>query len=463
MERTTKGVQLLLGDPRKALIRLSAPMMMAMFVQAFYNLADSIWVAGLGPAALASTGVFFPIFMVIVSFAAGISVGASAVISQQIGRNDKPKADEAATHSLLLGLILGAVMTVVFLLLIENILKLLNLSAEVHKLSVTYATIVLSGIVLLMFNNVANGILRGEGDTKRVMYAITLGSVLNIGLDPIFIYIFKLGVAGAAYATVLSIASSSFLIFNWIFLKKKTFVTISFRDFKYNNRTVTEILKIGIPSSLAQLTMSVVNFVLNVFVVRVAGDFGMAVFTAAWRLIDFARIPLIGIASAVTAIVGAAYGARDGHKLNEAHLFSIKFGELIGVGVLILIVVTAPQLALLFTYTQEGSQIYDDLVLAMRILSLFLPGIPFGMFTSSLFQGVGQAGKSLIVTILRTVVMQVIFCWLFAFVLDFGLVGVWLGIVCGNAIGSTITFVWGRSVVKNLVRIFCPEGESAGS
>ncbi|AEH50567.1 MATE family efflux transporter [Pseudothermotoga thermarum] len=454
MEQVTKGVQLLLGDPKKALIKLSLPMMTAMFVQALYNLVDSIWVAGLGPSALASIGVFFPIFMVIVSIATGISVGASAVISQQIGRRDKPKADEAATHSLLFALILGVTMTVVFLLLIGNILKILNLSTEVYKLSVAYARIVLSGTILLMFNNVANGILRGEGDTKRVMYAITFGSVLNIGLDPIFIYILKLGVAGAALATVLSIFSSSLLIIYWMFLKKRTFVTISFRNFKYNGKIVGEILRIGIPSSLAQLTMSIVNFVLNVFVVKVAGDFGMAVFTAAWRLIDFARIPLIGIASAVTSVVGAAYGAKDGQKLNEAHLFSIKFGELIGVGVLVLIVLFAPQLALLFTYTKEGSLIFNDLVLSMRVLSLFLPGIPFGMFTSSVFQGVGQAGKSLVVTILRTVVMQVIFCWLFAFALDLGLVGVWFGIVCGNAIGSAITFVWGRNVVKNLMKAF---------
>ncbi len=461
MNEVTRGVQLLLGDPKTALIRLSVPMMAAMFVQTLYNLVDSIWVAGLGPSALASVGAFFPIFMVIISIAAGLSIGTSAVISQQIGKKDKSKADETSTHSLILALILGIMMTAIFLLSIRHILKLLSLSDNVYQLSLTYSVIVLSATVLIMFNNTANGILRGEGDTKRVMYAITFGSILNIGLDPVFIYFLKLGVAGAAYATILSIGLSSILISYWLFIKKKTFVTISFKKFRYNPKIVLEILRIGIPSSLAQLTMSVVNFILNVFVVKVAGDSGMAVFTAAWRLIDFARIPLIGIASAVTSVVGAAYGAKDGQKLNEIHLFSIKFGELIGVGVLILIAVFAQQLASLFTYTSEGSIIFKDLVLAMRILSLFLPGIPFGMFTSSVFQGVNQAMKSLIVTILRTIIMQVFFCWLFSLVLNFGLVGIWAGIVIGNGIGSAITFIWGRSTVKKLVISFETSAQGA--
>jgi putative MATE family efflux protein len=302
-----------------------------------------------------------------------------------------------------------------------------------------------------MFNNVANGVFRGEGDAKRAMIAITIGSLLNIGLDPVFIYVFGMGVRGAAYATVVSIAVSSLLIAYWMFFKKDTYV--SFR-LKWDGEILKRILKIGIPASLAQASMSVAIYVLNVFAVRAGGDYGVAIFTSAWRVINFGTVPLIGMAMAVTSVTGAAFGERNGEKLETAHLYAVKLGFFVGLTVMVAILIFAPYIAKLFTYSQEGERLYNDLVKALRILSLFLPGVPFGMFTSSMFQGVGQGFKSLIVTIMRTVIMQVVFSWLFVFVLRIGLVGVWWGIVLGNATSAFITFNWGRFTVKHLKRDF---------
>ncbi|ACM23064.1 MULTISPECIES: MATE family efflux transporter [Thermotoga] len=426
-------------------------MMLAMLVQTIYNLADGIWVAGLGPQALAAIGLFFPIFMIIISLAAGIGVGASSVVSQKIGERDKTGADVAASVSMLLSVIIGLMGIAVFLPAVPSILGFAGARGETLNLTLEYSVVLIYSMPLLMFNNVANGVLRGEGDAKRAMIAIAAGSLLNIALDPLFIYVFGFGIKGAAYATVLSIAVSSFLISFWLFFKKDTYVSF---HLGWNWEILKRILKIGIPASLAQAMMSIAIYILNVFAVKAGGDYGVAVFTSAWRVVNFGTVPLIGMAMAVTSVTGAAFGERNAEKLETAHLYAVKLGFFIGLVVMLAILVFAPFIAKAFTYSQEGERIYSELVRALRVLSLFLPGVPFGMFTSSMFQGVGQGLKSLAVTIMRTVIMQVLFSWLFVFVLKAGLMGVWWGIVLGNATSAFITFTWGRFTVNRLKKEF---------
>jgi len=450
----TKGVQILLGNPKKAIVKLSLPLMTAMFVQTLYNLVDGIWVAGLGPNSLAAIGLFFPIFMIIISLASGIGVGASSVISRKIGERNKKEADNAASQAVILSISIGILSTIVSLFIIRSVLKSIGTKGETLELSLKYSRIILFFIPLFMFNNIANGILRGEGDTKRSMYAMTLGSVLNIALDPLFIYGFGLGISGAAYATVISVATSAIFISYWLFFKKDTYVSLKFRGFRYDSKILHDILKVGIPASLSQISMSIAIFILNVFIVKAGGDNGVAIFTSSWRIINFGTVPLIGIAMAVTSVTGAAYGEQNGRRLEEAHLFAIKFGLFIGLSVMLAIILFAPQIALAFTYSKAASVIFEDLVETLKIMSLFLPGVPFGMFTSSMFQGIGQGGKSLVVSVMRTVVMQVFFSWLFTFILKVGLEGVWWGIVAGNATSSFIAFTWGRLTVKRLKENF---------
>ncbi|MEJ5229156.1 MAG: MATE family efflux transporter [Pseudothermotoga sp.] len=450
MSQNTKGVQLLLGDPKRAIIRLAIPMMTAMFVQTLYNLADGIWVAGLGPEALAAIGMFFPIFMIILSFAAGIGIGVNAVISQKIGMKDKKSADETAKTAIFLVVILSLILTISSLLLIRPALRLMGAKDEVLQLSLDYSNIILYFIIVFMFSNVGNAILRGEGDAKRAMYAISIGSILNIFLDPVFIYTFKLGVKGAAYATIISAAVGCFLIFYWFFIKKSTYLSIALRDMKLNFSALKDILSIGVPASFAQLSMSVAIFILNSFATRAGGQLGVAVFTSAWRVINLGTIPMIGASTAVTSVVGAAYGARDAKKLETAHLFAIRFGFFLGLIIMTIILLFAKQIAFIFTYSEKGQIIFEDLVKALMVLSLFLPGTPFGMFTSAMFQGIGHGGKSLAITIFRTIIMQVFFCWLLVNVFQVGLSGVWWGIVIGNLTNAVVAFTWSRFVIRHL-------------
>ncbi|KAF2956618.1 MATE family efflux transporter [Marinitoga sp. 38H-ov] len=453
MANDTKGTLLLKGDPKIAIRKLSLPMILAMLVQTMYNLVDGIWVAGLGSNSLAAIGLFFPIFMIIIALAAGLGVGASSEISRKIGEKNKAGADTAAIISILLAIGLGLITAIILFFSIKSILQSIGSGGETLQLTLDYAYILIIFSPLLMFNNTANGILRGEGDAKKAMYAIAVGSLLNIALDPLFIYGFKLGIKGAAYATVISFSISSILIIYWMFIKRNTYLTITFKDYKYDSKILKNILKVGIPASLAQVSMSIAIFVLNVFAVKAGGDIGVAVFTSGWRIINFGTVPLIGIATAVTTVTGAAYGQKNGEKLSTAHLYAIKFGLTISFFVMFSIFIFAPQIAKIFTYSKDGYVIYDDLVTALKVMSLFLPGVPFGMFTSSMFQGIGHGIKSLIVSINRTIIMQILFSWLYIFIFNIGLPGVWWGIVTGNAVSAVITFIWGRMTIKKLRKI----------
>ena len=453
-EKTTKGVQILRGDPKKAIIKLSIPMMIGMSVQTVYNLADGIWVSGLGPNALAAVGLFFPVFMGIISLASGLGIGASSAIARRIGARDKKGADNVAVHSFILSLLLGVGITITMLPTIDSLFRSMGARGEAVELAIEYSRVLLIGAFVIVFNNVGNGILRGEGDANRAMLAMVLGSGLNIILDPIFIYTLGFGVVGAAYATLLSMIVTFLFIAYWLFLKRDTYVDITLRDFLPSGEILKDILRVGLPSSLSQLSMSIAMFFLNSVAIAAGGERGVAVFTGAWRVTMLGIVPILGMASATTAVTGAAYGEGNIEKLNTAYLYAIKLAFTIELGIVAFIIVFAPQVTYLFTYSESAQAIKDILISALRTLPVFLVLTPFGMMTSAMFQGIGEGEKSLVLTIFRTLIMQVGFAYLFVHYTSLGLKGVWLGIVIGNMVAAVTGFTWGRLRIRSFKRTF---------
>ncbi len=453
-EKVKKNIDILLGDPKRAIIKLSIPMMIGMLVQTLYNLADGMWVSGLGSEALAAIGLFFPVFMGIISLAAGLGIGASSAIARRIGARDKEGADNVAIHSFLLSLIFGISITVTMLPTIHLLFRSMGAKGEVVELAIEYSRVLLAGAFVMVFNNVGNGILRGEGDANRAMLALVLGSGLNIILDPIFIYTLGLGVVGAAYATLLSMIVTFLLIAYWLFIKKDTYVNITLRDFSPSREILKDILRVGLPSSISQLSMSIAIFFLNSIAIMAGEENGVAIFTSAWRVTMLGIVPILGMASATVAVTGAAYGEKNIKKLETAYLSAIKFAFLIELLVVAFITLFAPQVAYLFTYSASARAIKAGLISALRMLPIFLVLTPFGMMTSAMFQGIGEGEKSLILTILRTIIMQVGFAYLFVQYTSLALKGVWLGIMMGNMVAAVIGFTWGRLRIRALKRVF---------
>jgi putative MATE family efflux protein len=385
------------------------------------------------------------------ALATGLGVGGGSAISRKIGAKDKKGGDIAAVHTLILMVIAALAYAIPLFVFAEDIFRLIG-AEQATETAALYARIIYAASIVSFFTSIATALLRSEGDAKRSMFAMILGGILNVVLDPIFIYVFGWGVPGAAIASVVSICVSAVLLFYWLFLKKNTFLSFPFRGFRFNKRVITDILAVGFPASLLQLSMAIMLFLMNIIVEYISGTDGVAVFSAGWAVAMTASMPLLGMATAVVSVTGAAFGAREYKKLDIAHLYALKIGILIETVIAIATFIFAPVITLAFTISPDMIHLGDDITTLLRIICVYYPATAFGMISSSLFQGVGKGLYSLIVTILRTIILIVPLAWLFGVNFGWGLPGAWWGLVVANIIGSAITFLWAKLYVNNLLR-----------
>ena len=447
--RQKEGIDTLLGDPKKAIMKLALPMIVAMTVQTLYTFVNRIWVSGLGADASASVGFAFPLLFMGTAIATGLGVGGGSAISRKIGAKDKKGADSAAVHTFIAMFIIAILYAVPLFVFAEDIFRLIG-AEQTTATAAVYARIMYTATIIIFFTFIANAILRAEGDAKRAMFAILLGGILNAVLDPIFIYVFGWGVPGAAWASVFSMSVSAALLLYWLFLKQNTYVTIHFSGFHFDRHIIKDIFAVGFPAAIMQLSMSIMLFIMNIIVEHIKGTDGVAIFSAGWSVATLASMPLLGMATAVVSVTGAAYGAREYHKIDVAHLYAIKIGLVIETSIAVATFIFAPIITLAFTQSTDMNLLGNDITTFLKIICVFYPAMAFGMLSSSVFQGVCKGMNSLITTLLRTILLTAPLAWLFAVTFGWGLTGAWWGIVAANIIGGAVTFIWATLYIRRL-------------
>ncbi|WP_286009010.1 MATE family efflux transporter [Methanobrevibacter woesei] len=445
-----KNIELMRGNPETAVRKLAIPVMISMLLTASYNIIDGIWITGLGEAAIAGIGFVTPIFMILNGVSVGLGSGATSSISRFVGAHDKNRASDSAAHSIIILFIASIILTLIFLVIQEPLLRIYGASGTALEEALSYSTPLFLGLIGIMFANGASGILRGEGDMKRAMYAVVVSVILNAILDPIFIYTFGLGAAGAAIATVLSSLISAIVILYWLLVKKDTYVDINLRKFKFNSKITKNILKVGIPASLDMFIMSIAVALYLIFITIISGDYGVAAYTSGQRIYLFAIMPLTAIGTAVVAVCGSAFGAENGDYLSRAHKYGAKFGILFGLAVTIIVVLFATPIASIFAYTPETSHLVSGIALFLQFAFLSIPLTGAGMASSFLYQGIGRGVTSLFFTIFREVICTVILTYLFGIVLEWGLIGIWIGLAVGRSIASIVNYIYGRHTIKQI-------------
>jgi len=445
-----KNIELMRGNPETAVRKLAIPVMISMLLTASYNIIDGIWITGLGEAAIAGIGFVTPIFMILNGVSVGLGSGATSSISRFVGAHDKNRASDSAAHSIIILFIASIILTLIFLVIQEPLLRIYGASGTALEEALSYSTPLFLGLIGIMFANGASGILRGEGDMKRAMYAVVVSVILNAILDPIFIYTFGLGAAGAAIATVLSSLISAIVILYWLLVKKDTYVDINLRKFKFNSKITKNILKVGIPASLDMFIMSIAVALYLIFITIISGDYGVAAYTSGQRIYLFAIMPLTAIGTAVVAVCGSAFGAENGDYLSRAHKYGAKFGILFGLAVTIIVVLFATPIASIFAYTPETSHLVSGIALFLQFAFLSIPLTGAGMASSFLYQGIGRGVTSLFFTIFREVICTVILTYLFGIVLGWGLIGIWIGLAVGRSIASIVNYIYGRHTIKQI-------------
>ncbi|MBR0271489.1 MAG: MATE family efflux transporter [Methanobrevibacter sp.] len=445
-----ENVELMRGEPEIAIRKLAIPIMISMLLTASYNIVDGIWVAGLGQAAIAGIGFVTPIFMILNGVSVGLGNGATSSISRAVGAKNHEGASKSATHSLIIFLIASIILTLILLIIQEPLLKAYGASGQSLVEGIKYGTPLFLGLFAFMFANGGSGILRGEGDMKRAMYAIIVSVVLNFVLDPLFIYVFGWGSAGASLATIVSSVGSAAVIMYWILIKKDTYVDVTFKDFKYESKISGDILKVGIPSSLDMFMMSLAMSFYLMFISSVGGEYGIAAFTSGQRLYLFGIMPLTAIASAVSAVSGSAYGARNWEYLSRTHTYGTKFAMVFAIAIMLILVIFAPQLSLIFAYTPETAPLIPEITNFLRIASFGLLLVGIGMPSSFMYQGIGRGTTSLAWTIIRELIFTVSCTYLFGIVLNWGLTGIWVGLAVGRIIASVLNFTYAKYTLRKL-------------
>ncbi len=322
MSQQNKKMQLLGNAPiPQALLAMGIPTMIGMLVNALYNLVDAYFVGGLGESQMGAISVVYPLGQVVVGLGLLFGNGAASYISRLLGRNDKEKANQVVSTALYSSVFVGAVMIILSVIFLKPILSILGATESILPYAVTYGSIYIISCIFNVFNVTMNNIVTSEGAAKTTMCALLMGAVPNIALDPIFIYVLDLGVAGAAIATAISQVVST-LVYLFYILGKKSVFDFKIKNYCLSKEIASEIFKIGIPTLVFQILTSLSISLIN----NAAADYGDAAIAGmgvVTRLVSMGSLTIFGFIKGFQPIAGYSYGAKKFNRLHEAIKTSI--------------------------------------------------------------------------------------------------------------------------------------------
>ena len=387
MKERNNKMELLGSAPvPKALMALGIPIMIGMLINALYNLVDAYFVGGLGESQMGAISIVFPLGQVVVGLGLMFGNGAASYLSRLLGRGDKDTANKVASTALYSSVLVGAIIIILATIFLKPILTLLGATDTIMPYALTYARIYVISCIFNVFNVTMNNIVTSEGAAKTTMCALLLGAILNIGLDPIFIYVLEMGVAGAAIATAISQFVSTLVYLNYV-LRKKSAFTFSVREFALTKQMMAEILKIGVPTLTFQLLTSLSITLIN----RAANGYGDAVIAgmgAVTRVTSMGTLVVFGFLKGFQPIAGFSYGAKKFDRLQEAIKTSILWSTIFCVIVGLLMAVFSTQIISQFTDGNAEMISVGQRSLTANGFSFML----FGFYTvySSLFLALGK-------------------------------------------------------------------------
>ena len=346
--KVNKKMELLGSAPiPKALMALGIPTMTGMMINALYNLVDAYFVGGLGESQMGAISIVFPLGQVVVGLGLLFGNGAASYLSRLLGRGDQDTANKVASTALYSSVSIGAAVILLATIFLKPILSLLGATDTIMPYAITYARIYVLSSIFNIFNVTMNNIVTSEGAAKTTMCALLTGAVLNIGLDPVFIYVLEMGVAGAAIATAISQVVSTLVYLAYIFGKKSAF-TFSVKAFGPTREMMAEILKIGVPTLIFQLLTSLSIALIN----RAAKGYGDAVIAgmgAVTRVTSMGTLVVFGFLKGFQPIAGFSYGAKKFDRLREAIRTSIIWSTAFCVIVGLLMALLSTQIVSQFT------------------------------------------------------------------------------------------------------------------
>lgn len=393
MKEGNRRMELLGSAPvAKALLAMGMPTMVGMMMNALYNLVDAYFVGGLGTSQMGAISVVFPIGQVVVGLGLLFGNGAASYISRLLGNGDSDGANKVASTALYSSILVGGLMISGTMIFLKPILELLGATESILPYAITYGSIYVISSIFNVFNVTMNHIVTSEGAAKTTMCALMTGAVLNMILDPVFIYGLHLGVAGAAVATAISQMVSTLVYLGYVFRKKSVF-RFDIKECCFSKKIMSEILKIGIPTLVFQLLTSL-SIMLTNMQAREYGDSVIAGMGAVTRIMSMGSLMVFGFIKGFQPIAGYSYGAKKYERLREAIKISILWSTIFCV-VFGLLMVLVPD-GIISRFTTGDVELMDVGQRALRAngWSFVLFGVQ--AVYSSLFLALGKAREGFI-------------------------------------------------------------------
>jgi len=426
----------LANEPIKTLLwRLSLPAMVGMFVMSLYNVVDAIFVGrGVGTLGIAGISIVFPIQVAMTGIGLMVGMGAASLISRSLGASNTERAERTLGNAIFLIVLLGGVFTVVGLSRSTFFLRLFGATDTILPYAKEYMDIILLGAVFHTSSMAANAIVRAEGNARVAMISMFVGALLNIALDPIFIFALGMGIRGAAVATVIAHVVTTLYLARY-FLSGKSSLRIRVESFILEQAVVREIVAIGFADFVRTAARGFIAVIINrTLGFYGGGDVSIAVFGVVNRVLHFAIMPSMGIAQGLQPILGFSYGARRYDRGIEVIRRSVIIATVISLGAFLIILLFARPIVGIFS---TDAALISQGTHAIRLIFMALFLIGFQIVGAAIFQAIGKAIPTLILSTSR----QILFLIPLVFILPhfFQLNGVWLSFPIADTLSFIIT------------------------
>ncbi|WP_319203445.1 MATE family efflux transporter [uncultured Ilyobacter sp.] len=385
------------GDISKVLTKMSVPGIIAMLINAIYNIVDSMFIGMLGNTeAMGATSVIFPLFMLIAALGQMFGVGAGSYIARLLGAGNKKQAEKVVSTTFYTTIIMSILFTVSVLTLINPTLRILGATDTIMPYALTYGKILVTGAIFTIINMTLNNTIRAEGNAKYSMIAISLGAILNVILDPLFMFGFNMGIKGAAIATVISTSISSIYLLRYYF-SGKSFIKITREKFTPKLSLYSEIMKVGgatfARQALASLSLGILNSKAAFY-----GDSTVAAMGISTRVTSAVLYIVIGYNQGFMPIAAYNYGAEKYDRLKSAIRISlIRLTVFCTFATFIFMFFTEDILRLF----SSDPEVIERGKATLRAMSILIPTLGFQQIYAVLYQALGKSVGALVLSSAR--------------------------------------------------------------
>ncbi|HOO33179.1 MAG TPA: MATE family efflux transporter [Thermotogota bacterium] len=432
MNKRTEMLEI--GNIVPTLLKLSVPAMIGMLVGAAYNIVDTIFIGrGVGSLGIAGLGVAFPVQSIIMSIGLLFGLGGASVISRALGAKDHEKAQNTFGSIISMLLITSVTLMIFGEVFLDDIMRIFGATDTILPFASEYMRVILVGTPVQAFIMCMNNVIRSEGNAKVAMNSMLISALINIALDPIFIFALNMGIRGAAVATVIAqVVTALYQIY--YFMTGKSILKVSLKRFKPKGQLIREVFALGSPSFVRNASLSVLTAIINNLLATYGGDLSIAVYGIITKLMTFSTMSIAGFAQGMLPLLGYNYGAKLVDRAKKTVSYSVLFSVLSGTFLFIIVMIwTAPVIGIFTT----DRQLIEQGIEATRIVFLTLPVIGIQIIGAGFFQAIGKALPAMFLSLSRQILFLIPLVYLLSSL--FGLTGIWYAFVTADVISTGVT------------------------